>query len=318
MPLISVADAVEHLRRGQVVALPTETVYGLAGRIDDDKALREIFAVKKRPYFDPLIVHVPTLEVARSLSSNWPALYDQLCSVFWPGPLTVIAPKAARVSELITSGLDSVAIRCPQHPLMLQILRELGVPLAAPSANRFGHTSPTSAGHVLTEFNDQVAVVDGGPCVIGVESTVLSAEQKDGRWQIRILRPGGVSREQLRQVLNRLKVDYELSRAESSASPGHLPAHYQPDAPVILIENGGLTAEHKQQIAERLGRTVSEWLELRLPETPQQSARELYAEFRRLSQDPSKAIWVQRLTSQRGEEWEAVWDRIERAASLKI
>ncbi len=279
MSKVSAEEAVQLLRSHEVVAVPTETVYGLAGRIDSDLALKKIFSIKQRPSFDPLIVHVQDVQTARGLCREWPEIYDLLVASFWPGPLTLIAPKAACVSSLITSGLDCVGVRQPSHPLTLSILEKLAVPLAAPSANRFGHTSPTTAEHVEQEFS--VPVVDGGPCSLGLESTVLQAAQSDGRWDLTILRPGAVARSQLRAVLERAGVRYQLTRAHSNAAPGHLKAHYQPASPVVLLKNKRWSAEIHSAVERHLGHPIGDAVELQLPPTPQEAARVLYEDLRR-------------------------------------
>ncbi len=318
MPIVSEKQAINFLRQGTVVALPTETVYGLAGRIDSEPALRKIFAVKQRPFFDPLIIHVHSMAQAKTLCCKWPEVFDLLTANFWPGPLTLIAPKNASVSSIITSGLDTVGVRCPDHPTTLNLLRTLGTPLAAPSANRFGHTSPTTAAHVEEEFAGGVPVLDGGPCAVGVESTVLAAELSGDTWWLKILRPGGVSRAQIRDCLKGAAVKFELFREESAASPGHLKSHYKPNAPVILLNQKSWSKETQAEAEKQLLRQLSNAVELRLPETPHEAARVLYEEFRRLSLKPDAAIYVTRSTAQSGEDWEAVFDRIERAASVSL
>jgi L-threonylcarbamoyladenylate synthase len=318
MGLITAAQAIDKLRRGEVVALPTETVYGLAGAIDSPSALKEIFALKNRPSFDPLIVHVADRGQARALCAEWPAIYDLLTDQFWPGPLTLVAKKTAAVSPVITSGLDTVALRSPDHPVMLSVLRGLGTPLAAPSANLFGRASPTTAAHVTSEFEGKVPVVDGGPCKIGVESTVVRAREEDGEWILSVLRPGGVSRQQLRNAISKSGRRFRVERAESAASPGHLKTHYQPAAPLVVLENRDWTAAVQREVEARLQRKLEGGVELRMPATPQEAARHLYEDFRRLSSIPDRAIWVRRCGSRSGEDWEVIWDRIERAASLTL
>lgn len=295
MSLVTPERAITLLQEGAVVAVPTETVYGLAGRIDDERALRQIFAIKKRPFFDPLIVHVADVAAARDLAREWPPIYEELARRFWPGPLTLVAPKRPHVSDLITSGLDSVGLRCPRHPVALAILNGLGVPFAAPSANLFGRTSPTRAADVLAELS--VPVVDGGDSEVGVESTVV---KWDGS-RLHLLRPGLITRERLREV------GVEVVRTQSQASPGHLEVHYQPRNPVVLVEGDTPFARAE----------LGPVFELRLPSEPALAARVLYSEFRRLSEEPG-AILVRRVTSQTGEEWEVIWDRIERAASYRV
>lgn len=314
MSIIDVKTAVDALKLGDVVAIPTETVYGLAGRIDREPTLRQIFSVKQRPFFDPLIVHVAELSHAQSLAAEWPEVFTVLAEKFWPGPLTFVVKKTEAVSPLITSGLDTVAVRCPRHPLALEIIKQVGVPLAGPSANRFGRTSPTVAQDVKDEFVGEVSVVDGGACEIGLESTVIQAEKKGETWHIGILRPGGISRTQLQEALEG-KFKFEIHRLHSAASPGHLKTHYQPTNPVVIVR--GPFPEDKAVLEYALSRPVERIFPLVLPATPELAARTLYSEFRRLSKEPG-AIVVQQILSNSGPDWEAIWDRIERAASAKI
>ena len=314
MSLISAQQAIELLKQGGVAALPTETVYGLSARIDQETALKNVFATKHRPSFDPLIVHVLDVEQARGLCAEWPPLYDLLAQEFWPGPLTLIARKRPEISTTITAGLDTVAIRRPAHPVFAEVLKGVGVPLAAPSANRFGRTSPTTAQHVETEFAGQVPVVDGGPCTIGVESTVLTFENS----HLKILRPGGCTREVLEQLLKLHKLNYPVTREASVHSPGHLKEHYQPDSPLVILENQVWNEKIKQRVEEKLERKIAGATELKLPNTPQDSARVLYSEMRRLSRGSEHILWIQRTQATNEQAWEAIWDRLERASSLII
>ncbi len=316
MPVISVSDAVQNLAAGELVAIPTETVYGLAGRMDREDTLRAIFSTKSRPFFDPLIVHVADVDQARALSSDWPEIYDLLVREFWPGPLTLIAPKTSQVSALITAGLDSVGLRSPQHPVAREILRGVGIPLAAPSANRFGRTSPTRAEHVIQEFGDRVNVVDGGDCEIGVESTVLLARPLHEKWNIEILRPGGVSQKQIAQLLLREKIPFTIGRAHSVASPGHTAAHYQPESPVVIVD-GDISDEEVKRKLKQIDHEVTQVHRLALPENAILAARVLYAKFRELSAKQA-VIVVAKTEIHAGEDWQAVWDRIERAAILHL
>ncbi len=314
--LVSQQQALALLTRGDIVAVPTETVYGLAGRIDSDSALKSIFSTKARPFFDPLIVHVAGVEVARTLTSFWPGIFDVLADAFWPGPLTLIAPKAAHVSPLITSGLMTVAVRCPNHPLALALLRALPAPFAAPSANHFGRTSPTSAKHVEDEFAGQVPVLDGGPAPIGVESTVLSAELESGIWRIKIHRPGAITGADISAVLK--STPHTIVREASLAAPGQLKAHYQPESPVVIVEGTAWNDEMLRTVAQILGRELTSATELKLPARSEEAARLLYEELRRLSRTSTDLIYVRRDSTHQGEYWAAVWDRLERASSTVI
>jgi len=319
MSKITANQAVELLKRGDVVALPTETVYGLAGRIDSDQSLLRIFETKRRPFFDPLIVHVLDATAARALWSEWPEIFDSLTERFWPGPLTLIAKKSAEVSSLITSGLETVAVRAPQHPIMREILKQVGVPLAAPSANRFGHVSPTRANHVQDEFDGQVPVVDGGDSEVGVESTVVAVErQTDGGWSLMILRPGGVSREALQEHFRQRGENVQVERKHSHASPGHLKAHYQPDCPLVLVENKPWDAALQKRVQELMLSPLTTALPLELGTSPARAARELYQNMRVLASGRPDILYVVRTRDNSGPEWEAIWDRLERASSFTV
>ncbi|HXP74903.1 MAG TPA: L-threonylcarbamoyladenylate synthase [Stellaceae bacterium] len=225
-----IEDAARALRAGELVAFPTETVYGLGGDATNDLAVARIFEAKGRPRFNPLIVHVPDLASARDLAV-FDARAERVAERFWPGPLSLVLPRtpSCPVSLLASAGLDTLAIRVPAHPLALALLRATGRPLAAPSANRSGRLSPTSAADVMTELGGRIAaVLDGGRCPVGIESTVVdlcSAEPT-------LLRPGGVAREALEQVLGRVAA---VGGAEAAPrSPGMLESHYAPERPLRL------------------------------------------------------------------------------------
>jgi L-threonylcarbamoyladenylate synthase len=223
----AVSEAARFIRRGGLVAFPTETVYGLGADATHDLAVAAIFSTKGRPTFNPLIVHVPNLTVAGRFVPVG-ARAEALARIFWPGPLTFVLPRLpdSPISHLATAGLDTIAVRCPAHPVALALLAEARTPIAAPSANRSGHVSPTSAQHVADDFGDRVDIVlDGGPSEIGVESTVLdlSAEQP------RLLRPGGVPVEDIEAVLGEL-VQRATADSARPVSPGQLESHYAPRA----------------------------------------------------------------------------------------
>ncbi|NLN18948.1 MAG: threonylcarbamoyl-AMP synthase [Firmicutes bacterium] len=233
--------AVEALHRGELVAFPTETVYGLGGHALDERAVRKIFAAKGRPADNPLIVHVSDYEDVLPLVSSVPPQLPVLARHFWPGPLTVVVPRSLLVPDVTTGGLDSVAIRMPAHPVALALLTQAKVPVAAPSANRSGYPSPTEASHVLADLAGQVAVVlDGGPTQVGVESTVLDLTGSVPT----ILRPGGVTYEQLTAVLGEVAIDPAARAREQDGlecgqpvrSPGMKYRHYAPRAEAILVE----------------------------------------------------------------------------------
>ncbi|GAB4382467.1 L-threonylcarbamoyladenylate synthase [Albidovulum sp.] len=223
------ARAAALLAAGELVAFPTETVYGLGGDARDDRAVARIFAAKGRPRFNPLIVHLPDLDAARRIAA-FDARAERLATAFWPGPLTLVLPlrAGAGLSELVTAGLATVAVRLPAHPVAQALLRRFGGPLAAPSANPSGRVSPTRAEHVLDGLGGRIAaVIDGGPCAVGVESTILGLAG-----EARLLRPGGIPAEALEACLGqRLESG---SDAERPSAPGQLASHYAPAAALRL------------------------------------------------------------------------------------
>ncbi len=236
--ITEVAIAAEALQRGELVAFATETVYGLGGVALWPETVARIFEVKGRPTFDPLIVHVPDLAAVRELVTEFPACAERLAREFWPGPLTLVLPKAACIPDLVTSGLGSVAVRIPRHPLALELLRRVGLPIAAPSANLFGRVSPTTAAHVADQLGDRIEwILDGGPCEVGVESTVLAIPASGPPT---LLRPGGIPLEQIEAVIGPVLLpscDDTTDVAPSDRpqlAPGSLPQHYAPATPVTI------------------------------------------------------------------------------------
>ncbi|MFT6658000.1 MAG: L-threonylcarbamoyladenylate synthase [Maritalea sp.] len=225
---VSVNEAVEHLNNGAVVAMPTETVYGLAGAAFNDDAVLKIFKTKGRPKFNPLIVHCADMGMAQSIADFSP-LAHELAAAFWPGPMTLVLPKkqSAKISDLVTAGLETVAIRLPKHPLARELLLKFAQPVAAPSANPSGKLSPTSAQHVIEGFKNTVPVVDGGACEAGVESTILAV--LDNR--IVLLRPGSISAEMVTAATGLV---VELPQSNKVVAPGMLKSHYAPNASVRL------------------------------------------------------------------------------------
>ena len=224
-----IARAAGRLQAGGLVALPTETVYGLAARADSAEAVAAIYRAKGRPDFNPLIVHVPDLAAAEQI-----AVFDDrsrtLAGRFWPGALTMVLPlqKTARIAPAVTAGLDTIALRCPAHPVMRAVLQACGVPLAAPSANASGGVSPTQAAHVAASLGDAAGLVlDGGACAAGIESTIVAL--RDTGWQV--LRPGPVTTEQLAEVLG---TALAVAASERIEAPGQLASHYSPGKPVRL------------------------------------------------------------------------------------
>lgn len=236
----TILRAVELLERGEVIALPTETVYGLGADAFNEQAIAKVFEVKERPSFDPLIVHVESYEALDEVAivaSELREVIDKLIAAFWPGPLTLVLPKKPCIGDLVSSGLPTVAVRMSAHPVMKAIIRGLGKPIAAPSANRFGRISPTSAQAVKKELDARIpAIIDGGACKEGLESTIILPKKHEGKILIEILRPGPITREMLR---NFGKVVMPRRGEETSMVqvPGHLASHYAPATPLVLCED---------------------------------------------------------------------------------
>ena len=221
--------ATEIIRQGGIVAFPTETVYGLGADAFNPLAVARIFEVKKRPYFDPLIVHVADPADVKNLVKEIPSNAKKLIEKFWPGPLTVVLLKDENIPDIVTAGLSTVAIRMPNHPMALSLIKESRCPIAAPSANPFGYLSPTTAEHVRDQLGDQVdLILDGGPCTVGVESTIVSFSEGTPR----LLRPGGVSLEEIGSIIG--KVEIRPVEDDKPSAPGMLPKHYAPRTPIVL------------------------------------------------------------------------------------
>lgn len=329
---VDLQTAVERLNREDVVAMPTETVYGLAARIDSPRALRLIFSTKQRPFFDPLIVHVSSVAQARTLTPSWGAAATALAARFWPGPLTLVLPRSPLVDPLITSGLESVGLRCPDHSMARELIDRVGVPLAAPSANRFGRTSPTTAAHVEAEFEGHVAVLDGGSCQIGIESTVLWLEESAAAVEWKILRPGQVLGADLQACFAEAKIPHrQRSVLEARLAPGQLKHHYMPEIPLIRSEgarvplseitdwaNARLSELPEEVEGVRLKKPgrLTRGAELILPRDPVLAARELYSALREQSRAPTDHLVFFQEALHDAESWTPVLDRLRKASSL--
>lgn len=250
-----IQEAAEILKKGGVVAFPTETVYGLGANALDPQAVAKIFAAKGRPSDNPLIVHVAHIKDVEALAGPIPEQAWSLMEAFWPGPLTLILPKKEAVPPAVTAGLDTVAIRIPAHPVALALLKAVRLPVAAPSANLSGRPSPTTAEHVLKDLAGKIeAVVDGGRATVGLESTVLDLTAPTPT----VLRPGGITLEQLQEVLGEVVLDPGLSQEGALTgitpkAPGMKYTHYSPRAQVYLVEGA------PNQVAEKLKALVGEW-----------------------------------------------------------
>lgn len=242
--------AAQQLKAGNLVVFPTETVYGLGANGLDENAVAKIFAAKGRPGDNPLILHVPDLAAARALSSAWPKMADKLAAEFWPGPLTLVVPRAAHVPASVSAGLDSVAVRVPDHVAAQALLREARLPIAAPSANKSGRPSPTRVQDAVDDLGDSVALyLDGGPCRVGVESTVVSLLGPKPE----LLRPGGIARQDIEKIIGPLAAP----SGGPARSPGMKYKHYAPTTPLVLVqpdELAGLRAAGTVIVASRESR----------------------------------------------------------------
>jgi L-threonylcarbamoyladenylate synthase len=225
----AIYQAAKIIRKGGIVAFPTETVYGLGADAFNPFAVARVFEVKQRPYFDPLIVHVANDEGVEKLIVEIPSDARKLMERFWPGPLTVVLPKKEDVPDIVTAGLPTVAIRMPRHPMTSKLIELVDSPIVGPSANPFGYLSPTTAEHVRDQLGDQIDfILDGGPCKVGVESTIISFSEKEPR----LLRPGGVPLEEIESMIGKVKLSPIIE--EKPSAPGMLPRHYAPRTPILL------------------------------------------------------------------------------------
>lgn len=306
------------LQSGKLVAIPTETVYGLAANGLDEAAVLSIFRAKKRPDFDPLILHAPDLETALALASEVPPKARQLAEAFWPGPLTLVLPKTERVPYVVTSGLQTVGLRVPQHPLTQDLLCLLPFPLAAPSANPFGYISPTTAAHVQENLGDEIDyILDGGPCTHGLESTIVGFEQGEPV----IYRRGSLPKTELENVVG--PVGEKINSSSNPKAPGQLAVHYAPRKTLVLVnpDNAAffdslsqpftlITFGHMLEAAKSKAATV-----LSLSETGNlaEAARKFYGTLRKADASPNPLIVSAYLPG--GGMADAINDRLRRAAS---
>lgn len=333
--LFSIKKAVNLLQQEEVVGFPTETVYGLAARIDSDVAIKKIFSTKQRPFFDPLIVHVSSIDQAKTCVLSWNAMAETLAELFWPGPLTMVLPKSDRVSDLITAGLQSVGLRWPSHPVAQVLIQAVGVPLAAPSANKFGRTSPTKAQHVREEFGDSVYVIEAEQSEVGIESTVLSVKDVNGNFQLAILRKGALLQSQIEQALAKTSLVYTwVDQIDKKESPGNMKHHYMPTVPFIICRNPAMKLSELSHILNTRLAELPDEVEgikiikptkqiqkiefLKLSTDPVQAAREMYSQLRSVSLRQPEALCFIQLPIHSGELWESVFDRLYKAASLII
>ncbi|MEO8025659.1 MAG: L-threonylcarbamoyladenylate synthase [Bryobacteraceae bacterium] len=305
--LEQIARAAELLRSGQLVAFPTETVYGLGANALDAAAVRKIYAAKGRPSTSPLIVHVANAALARALVTYWPPLAATLAAEFWPGPLTMVLPKQALIPDEVTAGLGTVGIRVPAHPVALALLEAVRIPVAAPSANRFTELSPTTAEHVRESFGDSIPVLDGGPCDVGIESTVLGIENGG----IVVLRPGMISLDDLRAFSPNVRLAAQPVSGASHSSPGQHDRHYSPRTPLVL---GPPRATGRGAYLEWSGSPRdAAAINVRMPDSPAGYAAALYGALHAV--DGGGYDWIAVEPVPDSPEWDAIRDRLRRAAS---
>ena len=248
MSIISkdIQKAVQLLTNEQLVAIPTETVYGLAGNIFSEKAINSIFSTKKRPFFNPLIVHIPSVEFLENVVTHIPKKAKLLADAFWPGSMTLVLKKNRKIPDLITAGKDTVAVRVPNHPVTLSLLRQLSFPLAAPSANPFGSISPTKPSHVENYFKNNIQMVlDGGACKNGIESTIIGFENEEPI----IYRLGALPLEDIEAVVGKIAI--KNKKEQSPEAPGMLARHYAPKTKTFLVNN--VLSELKKHLNKKIG-----------------------------------------------------------------
>ncbi len=295
------------IRSGRLVAFPTETVYGLGANALDAEAVRRIFEAKNRPSTSPLIVHVDSVEMARGLVTQWSAAAGVLAGHFWPGPLTLILPKKPLIPDEVTAGLATVGLRMPSHPVALELIRQAGVPIAAPSANRFTGLSPTTAAHVRQSLGGRVDwILDGGPSEVGIESTVLSLAVTPPV----LYRPGAISRLELESLIGPLALP-EASPGAAHASPGLHHRHYSPRTPLYLVRDEALPPGRGGYLYYSQPREGT--IQRPMPDSPAAYAACLYASLHTLDDEGLDWIAVERPPD--SAEWAGVNDRLRRAAA---
>ena len=304
-------QALQLLNQELVVALPTETVYGLAGRIDSKKALKKIFQIKKRPLSHPLIVHCYNKKQALSCLSQKEPLIEKLFDEFAPGPLTLVAKKHKAISPLITSGKSTVALRIPKHPIIRKVLKQLPVPIAMPSANPYGKISPVSSSHVLSSFKNKIHVLEGGVCEKGLESTILKVQLSQKK--LLILRPGIITKMKLENFLKKQELNFKVEYKKDLFQPGGTDSHYKPPVPFYIIESNQTEKEIQQFLLKKFPKKTVK--RLKLFPSSQKTAQQLYSQLRQLSQNKKNIIYTQKNSNQKSALWTAIWNRLEKASS---
>lgn len=303
------------LRAGELVAFPTETVYGLGADASNPAAVRKIFQRKGRPSSHPVIVHLPDVTQLSRWAVDVPSSAQQLAEAFWPGPLTLVLKRAADVSDVITGGQETVAVRVPRHPVAQQLLHAFGGGIAAPSANRFGHVSPTRAQHVRDEFGDTLLILDGDDCDIGLESTIVSCVGDAPR----LLRPGGITLSQLRSIVPEVT---DVMANDVPRAPGMLEKHYSPGTPMDIVDAAVLPqrvndcVRHRQKVAVlamHAGQSSDAVVWINAGTDAVAYGHALYANLRALDKAGADLMLVEQVPGD--EQWQAVRDRLQRAAA---
>ncbi len=315
----TVSQAAAHIRAGELVAFPTETVYGLGADASNDAAVAKIFAAKGRPADHPLIVHIASADQVLDYASSLPPFADRLIKAFWPGPLTVILPRKPDVATAAAGGQNSIGLRCPAHPLALEFLKECGTGVAGPSANKFGRVSPTTAQHVRQEFGDAVMVLDGGPCTVGIESSIVDCTRSAPV----LLRPGVLTRAQLSAACGETVLSADHQPDDAPRAPGTLESHYAPSAKVRLMDAKaiqtaldllGADAKHIAVYSRSIVRIKStQVLYRRMPDDALATAEQLFAVLRDFDAQGVKLIWIEPVPELT--EWDGVRDRLARASA---
>jgi L-threonylcarbamoyladenylate synthase len=319
----AIEQAVHRLRAGELVALPTETVYGLAADAHSDSAVARVFALKGRPADHPLIVHVASGAQVADYAAEVPDFAQRLIDAFWPGPLTLILPRRPGVAKAAAGGQDSIGLRCPSHPVAQALMRAFGRGLAAPSANRFGRVSPTTAAHVQDEFGPDLLVLDGGPCEVGIESTIVDCT----RGAPVLLRPGQITPSQIEAACGQVLATAGQIGAAAPRASGTLESHYAPRARVQLM-SAALLRQRLQALADQArpaGGGIGLWSR-QAPQAalagliwreqssdPAAGAHQLFAVLRELDALDVAEIWVEQVPA--GAPWDGVRDRLQRAAA---
>ena len=323
MTSTTVEEAAARIRAGELVAFPTETVYGLGADASNDAAVAKIFAAKSRPADHPLIVHIASIAHVANYASSLPPFAERLIKAFWPGPLTVILPRKPGVATAAAGGQNSIGLRCPAHPLALEFLTACGTGVAGPSANKFGRVSPTTAQHVRQEFEQEpgatLMVLDGGPCTVGIESSIVDCT----RSQPVLLRPGVLTREQLSAACGQTVLSANDTPDNAPRAPGTLESHYAPNATVRLMDAKaiqtaldllGADAAHIAIYARSIVRIKSSKIFYRrMPDDALATAEQLFAVLRDFDAQDVKLIWIEPVPE--STQWDGVRDRLARASA---